>query len=1221
MATRTATIRVDRFAGLSDRQVPASLSRIESPDLLNVELSRGVMASRRGYTREHSTVLRDSSARLDGLNDYGKVAHVAAYNVTTGLNVSVHVVLRRFPTSECTVLSRGYGTGANRFFQLSYVPSMNGGLGGWRVRVYDATAGALRTLDVNDGTAGLTQIGAVRHLVFAPVLGTLYGFGVVDAAGAAVGTPATATVTSFVSQSMPWFVGCDTAAGTTAPADGDTSYFPGTVAEFRLWDRAAGGTDPTGRELTPTEYASTEGYWRLNDGNGSFFADLSPTNNPGVFGAEGPEWETTAARVVGPYGLRFGGEEGWIHGSLGSAWTSYFFTSTTQKWAVSLVFTPDLAAGETAVRDQVIFWFGPNGTDPHPLGLTVAGNVLRAHYRDSVSTKTVDLTTLPLAAVAGTAIRIVVSHYESGGVYYLGIAAIARGGQPTSASVATSGVVPGGAYLGTGLAIGLRCTQFEFPQTFGTVSCFGTVSDITFFKNLETANPFPTFLNLTNQQTVAFTPHTLSILNNIISPVPSGVRVVARIPFVEGNGTRLTVEGELPFAAYVYPDDEEGVRWDIGIVDPYEAPRITLIHDYRRFAPDGSVRRSKVVIAGTTLYEVANGVATPRAGNLHKGELWTAAAYERRLFLATRNGRRPRVLDAEAWTVDWVGLRAPQAIPGITTNAAGGSLAAGEYAVYVTYRNSSTGEESSPSPAAVFTTTGATSRVTQITVPRSPDPQVTERRIWCTAMAGAGLAAGTTAYLVGSLTDNLTTLWTTGFTSIPLAQITLEYSGYDEAPVGSSVAVWRDRLWVGGEASRPSRVYFSRFGRLTRFNLTATLQGEGGFEDLNRDTGDAVVGFFHGTDRLYVGFRDGLMAVTATGDTNTPFIFNMMNRDYGPAGPLAAYSLEGVLYYLSERDFYGSDGYKSANLSSPLDVSYPSIQYTMRTAFASQHRHWSCVAHYRNRGQFWISTTRSGSTRPDRVLVYTQNPGIWSIYDLPCDFLTAVEDDADDPKLYAGIEGFVCKLDSAEFDGHAAADVADIVGVASASGTTTTIVDTTKSWVVNEHRGKVCWFNDVSAGTVTRRKVASNTATTLTLYDVGPASAVGDLYVLGGIQFWFDLCFDAGSRLSLKTPRWVQVAGKAEAFTGSVVRLRLDLMMQSSGDAWEYPGDPRFHVVSEGSFIANAIFGGLGRNFRLRIGTSGIETASAEQAPSVVGTVEVQEVAMELEVKSARAQV
>lgn len=1177
------------------------------------------MASRKGYERQHSNVLRDSSARFDGHNDYGKIPYVTAYAVTTGLNLSIHVVLRAFPTAEETVISRGYGTGANRFFQLSYDPSINGGLGGWRLRTYDATAATLRNITINDGDAARTQVGAVRHILFAPAAGTTYGFAAFNAAGGAVGSPTTATVTTFVSQTLPWFLGCDTAAGTTAPADGDASYFSGTIAEFRLWDRAAGGTDPTGRELTPAEYATTEGYWRLNDGNGSSFLDRSPNANPGVFGAEGPMWDSSPTRVVGPYGLRFYGEEGWVHGSLGAAWTPYFFTSLSQKWAVSLVFTPDVAPGETTVRDQVLLWFGVGGVDPAPLGLTVVGNVLRAHYRDSVSTKTVDLTTLPLAAQAGVAIRVVLYHYEVGGSYNLGVMAVPRGGTAVSVSVGTSGVVPGGAYLATDLALGARVTNFAYPQTLGTASMFGTISDVSFWKNTDPLIAFPSGAAFTTAPSVPFSPWVSNIMASLVSPLPSSVRLVSRIGFPEGNGTRLSVDGELPFAAYVYPDDEEGVRWDVGLVDPYEAVPVTLIYDFRRFTPDGATRRSKLVVSGTTLYEVEDGIATPRAGNLHKGGLWSVAPYDGRLYLACRNGKRPRVVDGESWWADWVGIRPPQALANLTTNAAGGSLAAGEYAFYVTFRNAATGEESAPSPAAVFTTTGATSRVTAAAVPVSTDPQVTERRLWCTGMAVAGASAGTTAYLVGSILDNLTTTWSVGFTAVDLNQITMEYSGFDEAPVGSVVGVWRDRLWVGGEARRPCRVYFSRFGRPSRFNLSATIVGEGGFEDLNRDVGDPIVSMRPEADRLYVGFRDGLMAATATGDATTPFVFTMMNRDYGPVGPQALQAVDGILYFLSERDFYGADGYKSANLSSPSDLSYPSIQHTMRTRFSPAYRHLSCVAHYRNRGQFWVSVTRVGSTRPDRVLVYTQTPGIWSIYDLACDFLTAIEDDSDEPSLYAGIEGFLCKLDTGEFDAGVAADVADLVGLAISAGTTTTLVDTSKAWTVNEHRGKTVWFNDVSAGTVVRRKVASNTATVLTFYDVATASAAGDPYSIGGIQSWFDLVFDFGSRLTLKRLKFLTVGGKADAYVGTEVRLRVDVMPQASTDDWVYPGAPEFKIVADGSFVADMVRGGLGRNFRVRIGASGIATASAEYAPSIAGCLEIQEVALQVDLLAARA--
>ena len=121
MAGRKVTSRIDAFAGFSDRDLPTSLTRIESPDLRNVDFSGRGMERRNGYTRVHTSsgMLRDSSARFDGVNDFITIRDQASFDFAAKGYVGIGVVLRGFPTAEVTILSRGSGTGSSRVFQLS----------------------------------------------------------------------------------------------------------------------------------------------------------------------------------------------------------------------------------------------------------------------------------------------------------------------------------------------------------------------------------------------------------------------------------------------------------------------------------------------------------------------------------------------------------------------------------------------------------------------------------------------------------------------------------------------------------------------------------------------------------------------------------------------------------------------------------------------------------------------------------------------------------------------------------------------------------------------------------------------------------------------------------------------------------------------------------------------------------------------------------------------
>ena len=109
MAGRKVTSRIDAFAGLSDRDTPTSLTRIESPDLLNVDFSGRDMARRNGYTRVHTSsgMMRDSSARLDGKNDYIKIPDQTSFDFGSRGYIGIGVVLRGGDELE----SRAWGWG------------------------------------------------------------------------------------------------------------------------------------------------------------------------------------------------------------------------------------------------------------------------------------------------------------------------------------------------------------------------------------------------------------------------------------------------------------------------------------------------------------------------------------------------------------------------------------------------------------------------------------------------------------------------------------------------------------------------------------------------------------------------------------------------------------------------------------------------------------------------------------------------------------------------------------------------------------------------------------------------------------------------------------------------------------------------------------------------------------------------------------------------------
>ena len=183
---RNISERIFEFYGLSDRYTPAQLGLGESPDLLNVDRSRRSMKKRGGWEAVHDQPLRDSSIRLSGVEEYGRIPSTTNYDHGTTaatddrfcISIDLELIRKGIydsgtPTAgDRTVFCKGYGTGANLSYRLYYDVSLNGGLGGWTADV--RYGGATTTLSVNDGDAGEggIPVGAYRHIELGTFNGT-----------------------------------------------------------------------------------------------------------------------------------------------------------------------------------------------------------------------------------------------------------------------------------------------------------------------------------------------------------------------------------------------------------------------------------------------------------------------------------------------------------------------------------------------------------------------------------------------------------------------------------------------------------------------------------------------------------------------------------------------------------------------------------------------------------------------------------------------------------------------------------------------------------------------------------------------------------------------------------------------------------------------------------------------------------------------------------------
>lgn len=1189
-----------RFGGLSNRALPVQLSRVECPDLLNADFSERGITSRPGFTRVFTTSMKDASLRLDGINDYARIPHIAAYQPTAGqsIYVGIGVVLRGLPAASTSfvIAQKGYGVAGNLFFRLAYDMS---GTGQWTAYVWDGAA--LQSYVIADGDGIVEPQGRYRFIEWWGGNGGASTFRFYDDAGNVSTSATTTAITTFATSSEDWTLGIPmSASGTISSAD---AYAPVTLCEFRysvatLFPAAF----PFGvyqRELNSIEHTIPGGYWKLNDATavGTLVDSGSGANN-GSLPNNAAEWTNDATLCLGQSALKFNGSSSWIHFQGTGALIAAVFQAAApnvSRWTVrGLTYL-------TSSVDQAVLWAGTSTTDPQPVGVRVVSDQFQAKYDDGGTIRTLTITAIAVSAHLNKKIRWALYRHGTGtGTLVFTVVIPSGTGYTTyTTSIATTSASAG--TVSNNWALARHVTSFSYPFTFHTDGALrGTLDDVQLIHTNQAAQNVYVGIGSSPQNTANGGPLTETASWVFLNPVHN---TIAYMKMNEGAGNILGVTGAYAagsFLAKLLPEEQDGGRWDLGLVEPYIAPETSWMGSYDRLLKDGTFRSSLLAISGATLYEVdlAAGTYTPVGAGLLKGSSgykWTSARYASRLILAAPNGQRPWSWDGS--TLDKVGIQQPLSAPVVTT-AAGGSFAATTYVVYYTFRNTLTGAESNPSPATTITTS-LNDKIDQIILSTSSDPQVNERRIYVTL---AGGAAGTTAYLSTTISDNTTTTYTTDITAPPTSGTSLEYLTNQEAPQASTCEMFKDYLFLGGNQEYPTRVYRN----VTAGDLDGWDQ-DVYYNDVTLDTGDPVVAFLPLEDRLLVDFRDGRGGLYLTGSTSNPFMTEIIQRDHGSVGPQARARSGMNWFYMSERDAWKVSPYYDENVSSPEDQSSPSIRYTLKNELSGSRRHAYVGCANQSKRQIWFAVSSAGSSRNDITLVYDQELKLWSKYDLPLDFLVEYEDANGDPQMYGSVLGRVCKLETGSWDGTSSALAPTL-----SSGSANSLIFSGTPFAGLALTGLRIRIYRTADNTVQTYTILRHTDSVITTYETVSSITTGDLAVIGGIPFYVEFMWDFGDPTSVKRLRWLKVAGISDHASNYLrVSYKTDVPQRS----WTYTNV----VEAFASWTTTDAYklvqiGGLGRTVRIRLAESGLSTGSSSQAiPSAAGKLTFLEIAAEAE--------
>lgn len=1200
MSYETRIARIDRFAGLSDRAHPAGLTRVENPRLLNVDFSERKPRKRFGLVRQNDERMKDASIRLDGVNDWLLIRHQTSYDFSggDGFYIGIGVTLRKRPVSTATLLMKGHTAttsvaGDNIQYRIQYNSAGGtGSLGAWVVTAYDNTAGALRTITLDDGDGGHVPEDQYRFIEAyiiddagtIKVAAKLYK----EDGTTVTGTPAALTTTIATTEHI--VVGVSLSAATSAGGltTQGTDFINASVCELRFFvgntteiqDVLGSGSDygveRWSRELNPNEIALYLGYWKLNDGDmtgvltdeGTALNDATIPENPAA-------WIHSPGETIGQSGIRFFGFNAFAAlWDQGTALLNPFITTTVgqvQRWTVRGIFVPKLATGETTVRDQCIFWAGTNATVPGPVGLRIISNAWVATYRDGASTITRTISTAGMTptALVDKQVRFALCRYgASPGVFRLALTWKNSSGVQvqTFSDLATTVTTPDTS--SPFWFIGRHSTSITLPYTFasgaGDLGAFGIIDDFqVVWTNSATAGPVSHGNAQAFQEIASWgNPHV----------------VVAHQKMNEGGGSFILVGSENANTMYgfLYPEENDGAHWDVGLVRPYRCPESGGLFEFNRFLPNGTTKQTKLVNSGCTWYEFdpSDGSLTVIGAAPRAATKWTKDQYAQTAFLASDNGQRPIRYDGTG--LENVGIRAPLSAP-VLTDAAGGTFT-GIYYFYVTYYNKTRNVESNPGPYVTYTYT--TRQITQVIIPISPDPQVTTRRLYVSLANGSN---GSLAFLLKEFDDNTQITWgaaTTPFTLTAIAApVTsgrvLEFFEREEPPNASIVKVFGDNLFVAGDPIFPTRVYRSSVLEVDYFN-----QDERNV-DFDLDSGDPITGMKPLVDSLFVGLRDGWGRAANTGDTNDPISRVILSRDHGPVGPHAIVPVDRIIYYLSERDIFRTDGLTEDNVSSPPRPDFPSIQNTMKTGINPSRRASIVGCQYKGRKQLLFSYSSTNATRNDRVLCYDMSQGVFSDYELGLDFITELEDENDDPTLYGVSEGYVVKLDQEGVgDGLATPRRLDVLTFT--AGTCPFI--TYSGDDIENANGLIAFCYKRATDEVLVARCEASVANNIRFYSVSLGLSAGDIVIVGGIRFQMDWLLDFGESIMRKRLRALYLSGKSN--DGNTF-MRLQWVPHEAGRTPSFAiADQSIKPWATGEDMLRFEMGGLFRTIRVRLSES-----------------------------------
>lgn len=435
------------------------------------------------------------------------------------------------------------------------------------------------------------------------------------------------------------------------------------------------------------------------------------------------------------------------------------------------------------------------------------------------------------------------------------------------------------------------------------------------------------------------------------------------------------------------------------------------------------------------------------------------------------------------------GIVAPLTAPTLTDSGSAGSHN-GTYEGFVTFANSATGHESSPGPTS-GTVTVANKTILWSSVEVSTDTQVDTRYLYIRNTSTQG-----NFYYAGTIANNSATTQTTTVADSALTVLAPLSGENDPPPTGTRYVAWhRSRMF----AATDTTVYYSKERLPEAFDAD-------NYEPVNPNDGQRITGMVSVFDLLVV-FKSRAMYALVGFDPAT-WTMQLIDGSVGCAAHRSIIVAGGRLWWWSDQGPATWAGSGPATLLGP-----PFIADTIATDTLSS----DVTTIGKIVGEHDLSTNRLlwgvpslSQTRNTVILPFNYRVNRWESdgWD-PLDVasMAVVRDALSRPfVVFGGYAGQVFRYGDATADGVRAGTTDH--GTFVASGTSVTTItdltatfDTTGGGLV-ERKVTLCDSAGAMVGS-TRRRIASNTATTATLATTiyGLTNGATYTYYIGGPAF------------------------------------------------------------------------------------------------------------------------